>query len=533
MNTLREECNENMIFAYCTQCKKSFTEKIKFCPHCGYKLENLFQEAVGQFSIGMIALKAADCASAAFWFMEAAKQQYGDAQYELGLLYQAGNGVEKNNKRAEYCFQRAYANGCRQGHLADAEPISEIDDLIDEDNMVDVYTLNKTHNLRGKKGNIVKGTFMKPSLKTVDILAEETIHLKNTVEIIGEVIEQKQDTLYRPVLADVQDKIDRLQYIADYEEMCTVESTIAELQDCLVDPYFGHMNLLCVGSSEFMDMYVGKKAICFNGEFLVHSCWSPIGNKIYDTINTKYSHEEYEYMLQFRRKMQCLNGSLINCVEDYNRDSALLTDSISDAFLLQVLKEKQGAKQITNIIKTFQSNQNELIRKPLSENLIVQGCAGSGKTMILLHRLASLLYLNPKWNLDAVKIITPSENFNNHIDYLWRDLGIDSIEKLSLQQYYAHCLSGYGINIHKRKNKSAAMRYGNENELDAGLVAYFYSDVFVLKLNEVLPSYKKLLFEKNQKNDKIYKSQMKHYNDLRDSGVGWWINATKAKTSVP
>ncbi|MDP0498891.1 MAG: tetratricopeptide repeat protein [Verrucomicrobiota bacterium JB022] len=41
------------------------------------------------------------------WFVRAADQDFGDAQYNLGVMYQMGDGVEQNAKTAVYWYQRA------------------------------------------------------------------------------------------------------------------------------------------------------------------------------------------------------------------------------------------------------------------------------------------------------------------------------------------------------------------------------------------------------------------------------------------
>ena len=46
--------------------------------------------------------------------------------------------------------------------------------------------------------------------------------------------------------------------------------------------------------------------------------------------------------------------------------------------------------------------------------MIVQGCAGSGKSMIMLHRLPIILYDNPKsLNRSNLYIITPKNEILN------------------------------------------------------------------------------------------------------------------------
>ena len=63
-----------------------------------------------------------------------------------------------------------------------------------------------------------------------------------------------------------------------------------------------------------------------------------------------------------------------------------------DEFLIKILLDKKDSNKLTDIIYTIQGNQNRIIRANSMESFIVQGCAVSGKTMILLHRLSYLKF---------------------------------------------------------------------------------------------------------------------------------------------
>ncbi|HDS3816257.1 tetratricopeptide repeat protein [Morganella morganii] len=41
------------------------------------------------------------------WFQKAAEQNHASAQFNLGMMYQNGDGVEKNEKVAQEWFQKA------------------------------------------------------------------------------------------------------------------------------------------------------------------------------------------------------------------------------------------------------------------------------------------------------------------------------------------------------------------------------------------------------------------------------------------
>lgn len=66
---------------------------------------------------------------------------------------------------------------------------------------------------------------------------------------------------------------------------------------------------------------------------------------------------------------------------------------------------------------------------------MVLGCAGSGKTMILLHRLSYLLF-HKSIIPNNVKIITPNSDFKNNFIDIKKDLEISNIEMLTITEYF-------------------------------------------------------------------------------------------------
>lgn len=112
---------------------------------------------------------------------------------------------------------------------------------------------------------------------------------------------------------------------------------------------------------------------------------------------------------------------------------------IADPFLLKVLKQHRGQSEFTDILRSIQDEQNEIVDFDIKKNMIVQGCAGSGKTMILFHRLANILY-----NINAglvkiapgrIAVIIPNDNFRNYIKDLTWSLGIDGIRTYAMDEY--------------------------------------------------------------------------------------------------
>lgn len=127
--------------------------------------------------------------------------------------------------------------------------------------------------------------------------------------------------------------------------------------------------------------------------------------------------------------------------DDYDPDSA--AQIIVDEFL-QELAERRSTPEFKNIVFSIQKKQAEIIQSPYKQNIIVQGCAGSGKSMIMLHRLPIILYDNPNSLIRAkLYIITPSQMYIQLAENMRHQLEISDINMGTIEQYYDYCISKY------------------------------------------------------------------------------------------
>jgi len=117
---------------------------------------------------------------------------------------------------------------------------------------------------------------------------------------------------------------------------------------------------------------------------------------------------------------------------------------IADSFLQELL-DRRASQEFRNIVFSIQKHQGEIIQAPFRQNMIVQGCAGSGKSMIMLHRLPILLYDNPN-SLDRnnLYIITPSLAYMQMAENMRIELEIADLKMGTINQYYDYVIQKYG-----------------------------------------------------------------------------------------
>lgn len=118
--------------------------------------------------------------------------------------------------------------------------------------------------------------------------------------------------------------------------------------------------------------------------------------------------------------------------------------NIDDEILQQALLEHADAS-LKSIVTTIQREQNRIIRDQKHRILAVQGCAGSGKTSVALHRIAYLLYHNRnRLNAAQVFILSPNSIFADYISRILPELGEENIREMTFDDFAYRQLREYG-----------------------------------------------------------------------------------------
>lgn len=167
--------------------------------------------------------------------------------------------------------------------------------------------------------------------------------------------------------------------------------------------------------------------------------------------------------------------------DEYDPDAA--AKIISDEFLQELL-ERRSTPEFKNIVFSIQKKQGDIIQAPYVRSMIVQGCAGSGKSMIMLHRLPILLYDNPNsLSRTNLYIITPSQMYIQLAENMRYQLEISDINMGTIEQYYDYCISkyaGHKAGEYGKINYGSKISYDNEKyvysqKCIADIIEYFES----------------------------------------------------------
>lgn len=208
------------------------------------------------------------------------------------------------------------------------------------------------------------------------------------------------------------DPVKEAYYTSTYER-------VLQLSKMYYSPYFGMIDYLdkVLGGEEFC-YYIGRSGLSKDGEPVILDWRTPAASLFYQQrlgeMVFRAPSGDRAVDLKHRRQYIIKKGELKGMF-----DSEI---DIKDDILQLVLSGSSGTR-LKDVIATIQKEQDDIIREPLENNVILNGVAGCGKTTIVLHRIAYLLYNYRKQLNNNVLIIGPNALFMDYISEVLPDLG--------------------------------------------------------------------------------------------------------------
>ena len=115
----------------------------------------------------------------------------------------------------------------------------------------------------------------------------------------------------------------------------------------------------------------------------------------------------------------------------------------ADELLELKLQENRNNPTLRNIISTLQRMQFEIIETDTKQSFVVQGCAGSGKSQCMLHRLFFLRDVLAQDGWDKVLLLTPTKLFRQYSAELIRRYQLSDIYNCSIADLYKNLLAHF------------------------------------------------------------------------------------------
>lgn len=203
-------------------------------------------------------------------------------------------------------------------------------------------------------------------------------------------------------------------------------------------PYFGRIDFCDEAGKEEESFYIGRVGIARNSADLEVIDWrAPIASVYYESnmgpCNYTVKNEAtYEIDLKRKRTYEIKDDEL----KDYYDSDVVANDELLTKYLAKSKKAVLG-----EIIATIQKEQNNIIRKSPKTNVLVQGCAGSGKTTVAMHRISYILYnYEDDFRPEDFYIVGSNRILLNYITSVLPDLDVYGIKQMTMEQLFVRLL---------------------------------------------------------------------------------------------
>lgn len=268
---------------------------------------------------------------------------------------------------------------------------------------------------------------------TIKIINDEILnYLKERKVILDYIVDYRKKAIEE--FKDDEDKVidyfDHERYVKE-EAFKNIDKKLKEYNILKESPYFGRVTFN-ENDEGVEDIYIGRFGVTTEKDFepIVVDWRAPIASLFYKGTlgDAKYQspRAEIEVAILGRRQIIIKKGELKGLF-----DSAV---DVKDD-ILQMALSTNSSEKLKDIVMTIQEEQDEIIRAPKNNVVVVNGVAGSGKTTIALHRVSYLLYNNRKQLGNKVLVLGPNDIFMDYISQVLPSLGEDGIEQTTFQNF--------------------------------------------------------------------------------------------------
>lgn len=199
----------------------------------------------------------------------------------------------------------------------------------------------------------------------------------------------------------------------------------------LKKPYFARIDFKGNNQDREDICYIGKVGVYdFDNNIITVDWRAPIASLYYDSNLGRAEYQSPDGKITgemlLKRQYDIENGVL----KSFNDVDTVANDEILKPYL-----SVNADNRLKNIVSSIQEEQNQVIRKYIYDNLIIQGVAGSGKTTVALHRIAYLAY-NYRNLIDSNQymVIGPNKFFIKYISSVLPDLDVVDVPQLTFDE---------------------------------------------------------------------------------------------------
>ena len=194
-------------------------------------------------------------------------------------------------------------------------------------------------------------------------------------------------------------------------------------------PFFGRLDI--VEKQQKNKYYIGMASFSYNEKEEVIDWRTPIASLFYNQQLGKVNYcvlgKNKEVDITLKRQFIIENKSIQTMVDT--------EETIVDKVLLETLA-KHSTSKMKHITATIQQEQNAIIRDLSHPLIMIKGVAGSGKTAVLLQRLAYLLYHKRETvKNEEILFLSPNKVFSHYISNVLPSLGEEDVYRRSFEEW--------------------------------------------------------------------------------------------------
>lgn len=229
----------------------------------------------------------------------------------------------------------------------------------------------------------------------------------------------------------------------EYLDTKTYENTLTELARLskqMQEPYFARFDFIEEGEASTDKYYVGIHTVTDpkTGRIMIYDWRAPVSSLYYEYEPGQASYKapggNVAGELKLKRRYVFRKGELKSF-----SDISMPSD---DELLTEVLSQKSETHMKT-ILQTIQKEQHRIIRDYIEGVSVIQGCPGSGKSSVALHKAAYVLYcFREKLKTQRIAVISPNAVFAEYISSVLPDLGEENVDTLLAEDILSACLEG-------------------------------------------------------------------------------------------
>lgn len=204
-------------------------------------------------------------------------------------------------------------------------------------------------------------------------------------------------------------------------------------------PFFARIDFREDGEPAPEKVYIGRFGLMDDDtlDFLVYDWRSPVASMFYDAEYGRAGYDcpagRIEGDISLKRQFVIEKGELSGMFDT--------SVEVQDEILQHILSRNTDEK-MKDIVTTIQREQNRAIRDTESEVLVIEGCAGSGKTSVALHRIAYLLYRSRKTlSAENILLFSPNDLFSGYISDVLPSLGEHSVPAATFGEFAAKMIA--------------------------------------------------------------------------------------------